>query len=111
MSAMPKGKEVITIYEPWPKVGDVVVWCDPKGRDHHALVTANWGAKPTHPAEYGPVINVVFVSGNETELDSYGRQIARETSVSHARCPGTPHGRYWRWPAEDRNEYVPPSSV
>lgn len=84
-----------------PKVGDVVVYHDPTGQQHNSLVTAVWP---------NDVANVVFVSGDESRHDDYGRQIERETSVSHV--SKTPvHGRYWRRSEEPPNPYTPPVSV
>lgn len=75
------------------KAGDHVVFVDPVGVEHDALVTANWGAAddPT------PSLNVVYVDGDETKTDSYGRQIARSTSVVH-QSKQAAHGMYWREP-------------
>lgn len=84
-----------------PKVGDPVVWVDSQGMPHPALVTAAWSQT---------CINVVFVSGDETKRDDYGRQIERQTSAVHASLQRT-HGFYWRWPDEPSNPYTPPASV
>jgi hypothetical protein len=74
------------------EVGSVVEYVDELGRPHAALVTANFGGEnPT------PSLNVVYVSASESEHDSYGRQIARETSVVNEANQGA-HGRYWRTP-------------
>ena len=85
-----------------PTLGQKVVYCDPKGRDHDALVTAVWSET---------CINVVFVSSDESKSDTYGRQIERETSVTHATVQGQAHGRYWRLDDEPANEYRPPQSA
>ena len=74
-----------------PQVGDHVVYADPKGHEHNAIVTANWGTGDT------PSLNVVFVDPDETKTDSYGRQIARNTSVVHQSNQAA-HGMYWREP-------------
>lgn len=79
-------------------VGDVVVYHDPSGKSSNALVTAVWG--PT-------CINVIIVSSDETKQDNYGRQIERQTSMSHASV-NMVHGFYWRFPDEEPNAYVPP---
>ena len=86
-----------------PVVGDAVIYCDPKGKDHNALVQIVWGG-PT------PAINVCFVSDDENRKDNYGRQIMHETSVSAVSYAGA-HGRYWRWPEEARRDYEQPQSV
>jgi hypothetical protein len=83
-----------------PKVGEHVIFCDPKGIDHDALVTCDWGS----------CINVVFVTDDESKQDSYGRQIDRNaTSVTDGDRAGV-HGRYWRFPEDARNEYHAPVS-
>lgn len=81
-----------------PKVGDVVVWHDPTGKPHNALVQAVW--TPT-------CINVVVVSSDESKTDQYGRQIEHQTSSTH-KSSQLVHGFYWRFPDEEPNPYVPP---
>lgn len=69
------------------KVGDMVIYTDPVGTSHLSLVTAVWD----------PSINVVYVDDDETKTDSYGRQIARNTSVlPHERQ--TAPGNFWDFP-------------
>lgn len=85
-----------------PILGGTVVYCDPVGHDHGALITAVWS---------DTCINVVFVSGDPNKGDTYGRQIERETSVTHASCPGQAHGRYWRFEDEPRNPVKAPDAV
>lgn len=81
-----------------------MIACDEQGNDHHALLTAVWGEDKTHPKEYGPTVNLLYVTEDETKTDQYGRQIDRHlSSTVHARAPGAVHGRYWRWPEEGRN--------
>lgn len=41
-----------------------------------------------------PSINVVYVSSDKSQTDSYGRQIVRQTSTVH-QSGQTAHGRYW----------------
>lgn len=76
-----------------PKIGDPVVYVDPVAVEHHALVTANWGGG----TDETPSLNVVYVDGDETKADSYGRQIARQTSCVH-QSNQSAHGVYWRLP-------------
>jgi hypothetical protein len=83
------------------EVGGVVVYHDPTGVPHQALVTAVWG--PT-------CINVVFTSADGNKTDTYGRQIERQTSLSHKSVMNV-HGFYWRYPDEEPNLYVPPVAV
>lgn len=80
------------------KVNDLVIYADPVGKPLNALVTAVWG--PT-------CINIVLVSDNENETDSYGRQIKRFTSVCHKSVMNV-HGNYWRYPDEEPNPTVQP---
>ena len=86
-------------------VGDTVVYHDPKGNPHNALVTANWGG----PNEANPLLNLVFVSGDETRTDSFGRQIERPTSTPH-KSHGV-HGNYWRRTYEEPNPFMPPVAI
>lgn len=72
------------------KVGDAVVFVDPRGNEHPAILTAVWG-----PPESNPSVNLVFVSKDETKHDTYGRQIERETSVVHESNQYA-HGMYWK---------------
>lgn len=80
------------------KVGEYVIFTDPKGVDHDALVTV----------VHGPYcINLVRLSDNENETDQYGRQIKRENSVSVSSAH-TAHGYYFRFLGEPKKEYTPP---
>lgn len=72
------------------KAGDAVTYVDPRGVEHNALVTANWGTGDT------PSLNLVFVSDDEQATDQYGRQLAsRVTSIVHETNQYA-HGSYWR---------------
>lgn len=86
------------------KVGDTVIYCDPTGVDHTALVTAVW---PGATDLSWPLVNLVYVSGLNTEQDSYGRQIKRQTSLGH-KTQNAVHGQYWRLINETPNDYVAP---
>lgn len=77
-----------------PVVGEGVVYVDPVGKAFAAVVTAVWG--PT-------CVNVVFVSKDESRTDTYGRQIERESSCSHATV-NPAHGRYWHFTDEAAKE-------
>jgi len=68
------------------KPGDPVIYTDGYRRDYYALVTAVWGPN---------CINVVFVSGDASKDDTYGRQIEHETSVSRY-TPDNNFGRCFR---------------
>lgn len=60
-------------------IGDRVTFVDEFRKDHNALVTT------VFPGMSGAAdgCNLVFVSGDESRGDSYGRQIERKTSVPH----------------------------
>lgn len=73
-----------------PKVGEAVVYVDPVGVKHDGLVTNQFG--PT-------CANVLWVSGDESRTDSYGRQVERMSSCSHASV-NPAWGNYWRFPDE-----------
>jgi hypothetical protein len=85
------------------QVGDAVVYHDEKGTPHNALLTAAW-------EDDTGVVNLVFVSGDESEHDAYGRQTKRESSVTHV-SKTTVHGRYWRKSDEQPRPYSAPVSV
>jgi len=95
---LPDRKEVI--YMQKANVGDVVIWCDPSGRDHNALVQCVWSET---------CINVLFISPDENRQDSYGRQIEHATSCQHVSLVKV-HGCYWRWPSDEKRSYVPPEA-
>lgn len=97
--SIPPRKEVRNIEA--PQIGEPVIFCDPRGNDHNALVTAVW--TPT-------CINAVLVSADEAKTDQYGRQIERPTSICHASQMQAP-GYYWRRPEEPRNERREPLAV
>lgn len=78
------------------QIGDAVIYVDPVGKEHDALLTAVHGTT-WHRADGEEVletVNVVYVSKDEAKRDPYGGQIERESSVIHQ--GGTQaHGRYW----------------
>ncbi|MGE0131881.1 MAG: hypothetical protein AB7U82_27675 [Blastocatellales bacterium] len=90
--------------EQQPQPGDIVIYHDPKGVGHSALVTCVWTGAPE------PLLNVVYVSGDDARQDSYGRQLERSTSTMH-KSQSNVHGNYWRWPHEQPNAYTPPAAV
>jgi hypothetical protein len=81
-----------------PEVGEVVVWHDPVGVPHKALVTAVWTPS---------CINLIVISKDETKQDVYGRQFERYTSQSYGKTMLV-HGFYWRFEDEEPNPYVAP---
>lgn len=80
-------------------VGDSIVYIDAHRMRHSALVTTVWG-----PFTGGqPGCNLVYVSGDDSKTDPYGRQIERQTSVVH--LSGQPAGAFcWCWPDETAPE-------
>lgn len=111
------GKGVRTIEEQdywrnrhsWPTIGTAVIYCDERGVDHNGLITECWGDPKTSGTDYGPCVNLLHLSSDPNKRDQYGRQIERPSSVSHVGCPGTAHGRYWRYADEERKPYQQPS--
>ena len=80
-------------------LGGLVIFTDPRGVDHDALVTAVWG---------DACINVVFVSSDDSKTDSYGRQIERETSISHTASSGATWGNCYRLPGQPKPDFTAP---
>lgn len=89
------------------EVGSNVIYTDEHFADHVALVTAIWGQPDwrEHCIEPNqacvPCINLVYVSGDNTKDDPYGRQIERSTSVVHASSQPA-GGACWRMSEEPR---------
>jgi len=69
-------------------IADAVLFVDPHGQEHDALVTA------VHGTDEYPSINLVFGTLDDALTDQYGRQISRYTSVVH-RSKQAAHGMYW----------------
>lgn len=67
------------------KIGDGVMYVDEFGVERAALVTNVFSST---------CVNLVIVSGDESQGDSYGRQIKRETSQVHKSIQTSP-GRFW----------------
>lgn len=80
-----------------------IIYVDPKGVPHAALVTIWWtGGQdiPTYRSASGePGCNLIFISGDENRRDSCGRQAEHATSVVH-KSKQVAHGNYWCWPDE-----------
>ena len=68
------------------KVGDHVIFVDPVGIEHDALITAVWG-------EF--TLNLVYVSLDPKEHDDYGNQIERAASIVNRSKQEAP-GCYWK---------------
>ena len=96
---------------PFPEVGRSVVYHDEFGVAFTALVTAVHGMRgnivmlPDGSHSVFPCVNLVYVIGDASMKDQYGRQIVRESSVVHRRCQSA-HGRYWRFSDEPVNPVV-----
>lgn len=75
-------------------VGDAVIFIDENRVDRPAVVTKVWSSAGGLPG-----CNLVFVSGDDTKDDPYGRQIERRTSIVHiSQQPA--RGFAWRHPDE-----------
>lgn len=72
------------------EIGDAVTFVDPFAKEHNALVTAVHGSAGENPS-----VNVVYVSGETSEVDQYGRQTKHSTSVVHT-SNQTAHGMFWK---------------
>lgn len=81
------------------KVGSEVIYIDAHRVKHSALVTHVWPSGQADGGGHQPGCNLVYVSGDETKTDPYGRQIERATSVVHKSVQPAP-GNYWCWPDE-----------
>lgn len=86
-----------------PEIGDPVIFHDPTGQAHDALVTNAFGYPGMQTL---PAINVVVVSKDTDKLDQYGRQLERYTSCTHKSLTAA-HGYYWRWKHEESNPINP----
>jgi len=89
----------------FPRVRDLVIFHDSKGKSHNALVQCVHGDEVQFNNGFVPCINVIYISDDESRQDTYGRQFERETSLVHA-CNQAAHGMYWRWPEEKPNPVV-----
>ena len=76
-----------------PIEGDHVHFIDQEGYIRNALVTAVWSPGEDRMAS----INLVVVHKDKSRMDTYGRQIDRNsTSVPHKTQQAAP-GYYWKW--------------
>lgn len=80
------------------EIGDSVVYHDSNGKPHLSLITC---------IHTYTTINLVYVSPNSSEMDAYGRQIKRVTSVMHVSQVSV-HGSYWRLVDEPINPPADP---
>lgn len=65
------------------KVGSEVIYIDAHRVRRSALVTHVWASGHADNGGKEPGCNLVFVSGDDSKTDPYGRQIERATSVVH----------------------------
>lgn len=80
------------------KVGDVVRYRNRVGQYQNALVTCVHGIyHEGSPEGYHPCINLVVVSEDPRQEDSYGRQTKKETSVSYNSDWTADGGFYWEF--------------
>jgi hypothetical protein len=95
----------------YPNVGDVVVFHDQKGVAHNALVTCYHGQVDEAGEVCGNVgcVNLIFVSGDESRKDGYGRQTEHESSVPYV-VGWNAHGFYWRWQDDKPIPYREPAA-
>lgn len=82
------------------QIGDAVIYVNEYGVEHDALLTAVHGGVYKAVVdgverEFFPCVNLLFVLKDDTRTDGYGRQIGRESSVSHKNAFAA-HGRYWK---------------
>lgn len=73
------------------KVNPHIVFFDPYGRPHHALITAVWAVDDNGKPM---TVNLLWVTDDLSKTDSYGLQIERATSVVHKDRQGA-HGNYF----------------
>lgn len=80
-----------------------VVYVDPRG-EHHAALVSRWWIAPTEVATYRsetgePGCNLLYITSDSTKNDQYGSQLERSTSVVHKSHQSAP-ANYWCWPDE-----------
>lgn len=95
----------------YPHVGDAVVFHDQKGIVLNALVTCYHGQVDEAGEYVGDVgcVNLVYVSGDGSRQDGYGRQTQHESSVPYVGNWHV-HGFYWRWQDDEPIPYKPPAA-
>lgn len=69
------------------KVGEAIIYVDEYKREHFALVTSVFNPHPASVPEGAelpkPGVNLVYVSDDESQTDTYGRQTKRSSSCVH----------------------------
>jgi hypothetical protein len=82
------------------EVGASVVYVDPQGKAHNALVNIWWtGVNAYYSDGKEPGCNLLWISSDPLKTDTYGQQIERATSVVHKSFQPA-HGNFWCWPDE-----------
>ncbi len=81
-----------------PEVGEHIIFHDSRGEARNAVITAVYS---------DTCVNAVYVSGDESRQDSYGRQTERTASCNHKSMTGA-FGNYWRYPSEEPREFNQP---
>lgn len=91
------------------EVGCSLIYIDPLREKHVSVVTAVWKNEyPNDPSGFNPPegairdgVNLVYVSSDPQKMDTYGRQIERQTSIVHRSMQPAPGGaNSWCWPDE-----------
>ena len=91
-----------------PKVGDAIIFFDELRHELNAIVTAVHGEVSQSQKAYGdptmvwhtPLVNLVFVTPDESKTDSWGRQMDRQSSCAHVSSYLHPVGNHWCFPEE-----------
>ncbi len=76
-------------------IGSNIIFVDPQRQEHLALVTQVWPGMGGS-SDAAPGCNLVYVSGDASKTDPYGRQLERATSVTHKSRQPAP-GNFWKW--------------
>jgi len=80
------------------QIGSAVVYVDEHRERHAALITTIFRDMGHPSGERGePGANLVFVTGDDSKSDPYGRQIERRTSVCHLSV-NPAKANCWAWP-------------
>ena len=69
--------------------GQFCVFVDPVGKEFPALITEVWGPQ---------CVNVVYVTDDAAQSDTYGLKLVRNTSCMHMNVQQA-HGNFWYMPS------------
>jgi hypothetical protein len=75
------------------EVGSPILFVDKNRRHLQAIVTEIHG-QTEYDEDNPPALNLVYVSPESNEVDCFGRQIRRESSVVH-KSRQSANGNYW----------------